>query len=283
MDRLERELAEWRATPPRDLPLSKVEIDPALQPRDERLVSFRDRPRADAASQDHIDRMRHHLEANTGHTVEPVLVADVEGTLYLVDGHHRLRAHKLARRRQVPARVRRMTRERAVLLSKLVNLDGVKLPMHAEQRRDAAWQYLAEVTMRGRLPLPEGESQRTVRARFGIGSKDTIGAMLRKLPKVNPTDYPSDACDPGTGWPRWRHARGSGAPIDEWLAKLDPEQRTEREAERIAGKLAKLRDKADPEAWRRALHLLAKDAKADRDDSEAVRALLESEDEGSDF
>lgn len=279
MENLERELAEWRSTPARELSLSKVKIDPAFQPREMRLVRFRDWSKTEARSREHVDMMRRHLEANTGNTVEPILAADVDGVLYLVDGHHRIQAHKLARRRQVPARVRRMTREHAVLLSKLVNLDGVKLPMEGEQRRDAAWQYLAEVTLRGRLPLPDGESLRTMEARFGV-SKDTIAAMLRKLPKVSPAEWRPEACDPGTGWPRWKYVRGSGWTDGRWT-QPDEAQQVRKDAERVAKGLAKLRDKCEADAWNLGIRLYLEDAKNDEEAKTAIEAALETE--GGDY
>jgi len=152
--------------------------------------------------------MRGVLAASTAAELDPILVADVDGVLFLVDGHHRLRAYSLEKRQTVPARVLKVTRKQALIVSKLVNLDGSKLPMHNEQRKDAVWQYLAEVTLRGMIGLPAGQSQRSLAARFGV-SLDTVQRMLAKLPEVDPTGFPEDSLDAGTRWPRWKHVRVS--------------------------------------------------------------------------
>jgi hypothetical protein len=67
-----------------------------------------------------------------------------------------------------------------------------RLLSNPEQRRDAAWQYMAVVTRRGAVGLPAGESLRTIVGRFGIGY-GTAQRMLCKLPEVNPKDWSSEA------------------------------------------------------------------------------------------
>jgi ParB-like chromosome segregation protein Spo0J len=183
-----------------------------------------------------------------------VLVADVGGGLFVVDGHHRLKAYRRAQRETIPARVYPMDRHRAVVVSKLVNCGERALEMHPEQCRDAAWQYLAAVTRRGAMKLPPGDSCRTLAGRFGIG-KDTVSNMLRKLPKVNPTDY-AGALDPGTGWPRWRTVREGPAGWKQDLEEMDVEQVTQHRAEAMAKKIGALMDSDTPEVFRRALLLL---------------------------
>lgn len=279
MEKLEQTLSRWRQATPRHVPCNGIRTDPALQPRDEKLVPYRDRHRLEKQSAEHVAAMRGLLDSSTSAQLEPVLLADVGGTLLLVDGHHRLTAYRAQRRVAIPARVLETSRERALLASKLVNLDGAKLPLHPEQRREAAWQYLASVTHSGALPLPSGESLRTVAGRFGI-AHSTVSAMLKRLPEVIPGEFAGEACDPGTGWPRWRYLRS-----DPWKAGADamqPEQRMRWQAERMAKSLARLLDGTDPAVWLRAVGLLYLDAKnvqeAEALDALATLADLDTED-----
>ena len=189
-----------------------------------------------------------------------IFVGGENGVLYVVDGHHRLRAYRLSKRETIPARVLPMKHLTAVLVSKLVNCAGRALEMHKEQRYDAAWQWLAAVTHRGAKELPAGESFRSVAGRFGFG-KDTVRKMLRKLPKVNPKEWTDDAHDPGTGFPRWRYVNEHGAGWQDMQTEMTVEQLTQHEAERLAKKIGALLDKATPEAMTRALEMLANEAK----------------------
>jgi hypothetical protein len=89
------------------------------------------------------------LKASHDVQLEPLLVAEIEGRLGVVDGHHRLKAYRRAQRETIPAPVMPMNRQQAVLVSKLLNCADRALEMHPEQRRDVAWQYLVVV------PSPE--------------------------------------------------------------------------------------------------------------------------------
>lgn len=263
-------LEMWRRTEPTEVPCREVRTQEALQPRVQRLAPYRDWPRLEDASEDHVAVMRSRLAANSAVELEPVLVAQVDASLLLVDGHHRLRAYIAERRTTIPARILQVTLRQAILASKLANLDGAKLPLHSEQRRDAAWQYLAELTHSGALSLPDGESLRSVGARFGIAA-NTVRAMLKKLPEVDPSSYSEEAFDPGLRWPRWKYVRESA-----WKGGLDAmpaDMRAEWRAEKVAAQLARVMERADVDIVLRALTLLCGEARAMKDSR--VRAQVE--------
>lgn len=246
---IQQALERLRGAEVRQLPLASLHTDEALQPREGRMVPFKDQARTDRRSEEHVGTMRLALEAAHTIQLEPVLVADIDGALFVADGHHRLKAYRRAQRETIPARVYPMDRRMAVLVSKLVNCDERALEMHAEQRRDAAWQYLAAVTQRGKAGMPEGDSLRAIAGRFGV-SRDTIGRMVRQLSEVNLRDWSSEACDPGTGWPRWRYVRENKGGWQGMNEEMDMQQRTQHEAEKLAGKIGALLDKAAPEVAR---------------------------------
>lgn len=255
LEKLDELLAEWRAIEPQRVTLGRIKQAEAYQPRNNRLAPYKVRGRLEDASEAHVADLASKL--GDGRDLDPLLVARIDDTLYLIDGHHRMKAYRRAGRHSVPVRIRDSTVADALMASKAANCDGVKLPMHAEQRREAAWQYLAMLAMQGRRELPAGESQRGVGRTFGVG-KDTIGAMLRKLPKVNPSDYPADACDPGTDWPQWKHVKGNA-----WrdaFADVPEDVRERHKDERRAAKLGKLIESDGIDAFLRSLHLLEVEA-----------------------
>lgn len=274
----EQALQRLQAAEVQHVSLTTLRTDETLQPRDARMVPLRDRGRVEVRSTEHMGTMRLALEAAQSVQLEPLLVAEIDCALFVVDGHHRLKAYRQAGRETVPARVMHMDHRMAVLVSKLVNCGARALEMHPEQRRDAAWQYVAHLTRQGADELPSGESLRTIAGHFGI-SKDTVANMLRKLPEVNVEAYPTEQCDSGTGFPRWKAVRDwrkqneddnlSGQP-------MNPERWTQREAERVAKKLGMLESGTTAEAWKLALMMYAAEAKleAANDDTQTFLAEI---------
>jgi ParB-like chromosome segregation protein Spo0J len=253
MEKLKHTLAHWMERPATLIPLERIETDEAMQPRSSEAVPAKYRRRLDEMSDLHIARMREDLAAFAGKETEPLLVVECGGRLLLVDGHHRLSAYRLAGRNSVPARLMPLSRPEAVMVSKLVNCDGVKLPLHPDQARDAAWQYLAHVTTYSRMPIPTGLSLRGIAATFGV-SKSTVARMAAKVPEVNPKDYADVAKDPGTDWPRWRYVRGNA-----WrdsTADIPIEKCQRARAERVAEKFAAIMDSEGPQIARMAVEIL---------------------------
>lgn len=256
---VDQAIQRLQAAEVRTLPLSVLKTDDTFQPRVARLVPFKEQGGVEGRSEEHIGNMRLALEAAQHIQLEPVLVADVDGVLFVVDGHHRLKAYRRAQRETISARVLLMDRRLAVLVSKVVNAAGRALPMHKAQQLDAAWQYMVAVTKQGAKGLPLGESLRTIVGRFSIGY-GTAQRMLRKIPEVNPKDWSSEALDMGTGWPRWRYVREAGAGWRDMKEKMDVGQIIQHEAEKLARKIGALMEKATPAAVRLAVQILGIEA-----------------------
>jgi len=171
----------------------------------------------------------------------------------------------------------------AAVVSKLVNCDGVKLPMHKQQAYDAAWQYLAHITKRGRVPRPAELSYRAIAGRFDI-SHMTAKRMIQELPQVKLEEFPEEACDPVTGWPRWQHVRGNA-----WrdnYSDVGIDIRMQHAAERLATRAGALFEKAGPEITLMAVSLMRAQAEDGRYDALAEWASAQDshvEDEHSDY
>ena len=266
LESLESEIAQWRASPSVEVSISSIKTAEGLQPRNPRATRANEAARAEAEAGKHVDRLKEKLADDPLFHLEPILGAVVDdGSLYVVDGHHRVKAYRRAGRCTVPVRKMVTTLERAALLSRLVNLDGVKLPMTAGQCAEAAWQYLATVTGRGRLPLKDvGLSTRKVASKFGVSSHQTVATMWKRM---EATREAADAghfhhswCDPVTGWPNWRYARGQGG--QNWRdIPLDVVEQAK--LERCAKKIAKLHEEFGMELYRRAEELLRIEGDAD--------------------
>lgn len=274
---IQRTLAAWQTLPITMVSLEGIETDEALQPRTRDVVAARDRYRLDEASELHIARLRDDLAAFPSKEVEPLLVAEVDGRQLLVDGHHRRDAYCQARRRVAPVRLLGLSMGEAVMVSKLVNCGGAKLPLHPEQAKEAAWQYLAHVTERGMRPLPTGQSRRGIAGTFGV-SKSTVSRMIEMLPKVKLGDFGEEASDPGTGWPRWKYCKGNA-----WrdaFGDVPQDERLVHQAKRFGERFAAMVDKAPhPRVPRMAAQYLraeGKDAAAD-----LLEQLLDAEDAGN--
>lgn len=276
MEKMIRLLEEWNQQPVEYVTLGRIKMDAALQPRVERVVPLKDRSRYEALREEHLQRLR--LVLDGGHSVEldPVLLADWGKGLFVVDGHHRVRAYRGESRPCIPARVMKVSKADAVLVSKLVNTQGVKLAMHREQSREACWQFLINASNRGEQLL----ANRKLASMFGI-NKDTVASMKRAMQRVNPAEYHPEFNDEWTGWPRWKDVRGNA-----WRGGIDAmsdDQRLQWQAEKIAKKLRGIVEGSDPAAVRLAIALIRQEdefAKFERQQEAAQwQALIPEEDE----
>lgn len=267
----------------RNVALLEVTTHAHLQARSERLVPFKDAGRAKQLSEDHSQVLCAALDASNEVELEPIWLAEIaaepgkniEAGLYVADGHHRLNAYIKAGRRTIPARVLSMDFATAVMVSKPVNCQGCKLSMHREERLDAAWQYLAVVMDRGARPLlPHGESLRSVAGKFGIGHQ-TVSRMLAALRKVSLGEYPPDARDPGTGWPRWKYVRTPKSIWQTPMEMLPDGASTVRKAEELARAIAFMMENTSPEERALALQMLAAEEVPITDPAEAVNFLAD--------
>lgn len=243
-------MADWRAVRPRPVAVDKLRTDPALQPRAMECVGFAQANAEERRSQDHIAVMAARLR-DTSAAMEPVLAIRTDAGLYVLDGHHRLEAYRLAKRGTIAARILSADWATAVAASKLVNLGGEKMAMHQSQRADAAWQLLAQVTQHGQRNMPEGTSQRAIAGRFGI-ALGTVSGMVGRLRErsIDPEAFEPDHRDPGTGWPRWQYARQKNYGA-EWSPPSQEEQVT-RAAANVARVVAEAHEKYGIDALRRA-------------------------------
>lgn len=270
------------ACPTEQVPIAAIRKHEAFTPRAERLVPFRDQTREKNQSDEHIAALTLALGVSQDVQLCPVSLVQCPGSdehrvpagLYLLDGHHRLAAYYRAGRSSIPARVCTMTYEAAVLASKVANCSHRALVMHPSQKRDAAWQYLALVTHRGAIELPEGNSLRKVAGRFGI-SKNTVASMLKALPSVDVSEFHDKALDPGTGFPRWRCVCQSKTPWAATLASMSEQQLLERQAEKLAKALVELRNAYSHPEMALAFEMLkAQDAIEEREPGERAIDLL---------
>lgn len=266
-----------KAAPIDTVPVDDIRMDEALQPRAERVVPYRHRARQAALTEDHVAGLRLVLQVSANTQLDPLLVARIDGQFYVVDGHHRLRAYKLESRNTVPARVRDMTRDDAVKASKVVNSSTNShhtLAMHEEQRREAAFQYLAIVTVRGCKTLKEaGTNTRAIAGKFQIG-KDTVCRMMKKMRTLCLNEFAEEACDPGTNYPLWRYVRDIHSPWRDMQETLTMEQFKQHKAAKLATKFGKLIDEEpDRETLSLALRMLAEERREMEEDRDSIRRL----------
>lgn len=263
----------------RSVPLGDIKTHPGLQPRDTTLLSARDRVRQDDQSELHVRDMAELLKADPRAELVPVELADIGGTLYVVDGHHRLKAYRRARRSAAPARVRAMTWHEASHASKLANLSLAKMEMRPAQKRNALWHHLAFLTDFGARSLPEEVALKKTAGHFGV-SRNTLRSMIRRLPEVDPKAYPGEQRDAITGWPHWKAVSTEAGAM--YQAMQDATRDAWR-ARKCAEALIRLRERWGADALLDGAALLlaeAKDPEALQDASELAHAVAEVAVEG---
>jgi len=265
------------------LPLDKVHTHEALQPRS--LDVLRGSQQADAKqrSAGHVANLRCVLRTSKRAQLEPLLVAQIDGRNYVVDGHHRVRAYRAEKRATIPARVLRMHLTSAALASKLVNLTGRAMAMERAQIIEAAWQTLAAMTDGGHKPLPPGESYVTLEARLGPGHS-TLQRMTKRMQRIVPSEWVDSERDPGTGYPMWNVVRNH-----DWNKGGDAmtyDEVKRRMAERCAAGLVKQLEAFDADVRQLAWEIVVKDHRQLADEAAAFRELeveLCGDDGDSDF
>lgn len=280
MKEMEELLATWRKVKPVKVSLKDLKTDDALQPRAIECMKLAQEPAERKRSEDHVNVLASRL-MTPGNNLEPILAVQTADGLFVVDGHHRLQASRAARRDDIQVRVLVIPWTEAVLASKFVNFGGEKMGVHTEQRRDAAWQWLASITHQGKLPMPKGVSQRLVAERFAI-SVGNVNAMLSRLREgvIDPGHYKDGHIDPGTNWPRWRYARNPEYG-KEWSPPPE-EERLEREGLKLALKIADAVERFGAEVLRIATRQLHERG-GDTGGLEAALEYLDSAEEEGDY
>jgi len=259
MENLDTLLTQWRSIEPAMIEIINIKVDPAFQPRNERLPPFKDQGRMHKTSQHHEDILTGKL--GDGRELDPLLIARIDGCLYLIDGHHRLAAYQREVRTHVPACVRDSTELEAFKASLAVNCDYLKLPMHPEQCREAAWQYIAILTKKGKREWPKDISRRDIGRTFGV-SHDTIATMAQRAVKVNIADFTPEACHPGTRWPHWKWVKGNA-----WrdiFNDVSTDIREQHRVERLAIKYGKDIEKYGFDVFRRAVELIDRETEDEK-------------------
>jgi hypothetical protein len=259
----EQDLRNWQAeTEPTAVMVRTVKKLPSLQPRNAAACIRRDAELDAKQGEQQINRLVDWLQEHPSEEVEPVLLTEVDGKLYVVDGHHRLAAYKRTGRHTIPARVRQFPFKRAVHVAALANLTGEKRVLNSGQRLEAAWQWLAVVTQRGQRKLPKGATMRSVASMYGI-SKMSVQRMTERLPKARADRdarlFREDQMNAVTDWPMWKHARGQG----DWQDRdASADEIHRRKVDQMAAKLATWIEREGAEVFRDACALLGQEAAA---------------------
>jgi len=250
-----------------------IETHDALQPRDPRATDFKDRNSYERQSENHVTGLRGFLEANPSADLEAILACRIDGTLYVVDGHHRLEATRLAQRDTIKARIKTVTMERAVRLSRIVNISHRSLSLSKGQLSESVWQHIIDITRGGMRTLVEaGSSERKVRDLFCGISKSTVNSMVNQLNharelKDNPK-LDEENRNAYSRWPTWRTVRKRLNPKFDEDANDPPSQMVTRLAVKLAAMIDRYGLVEASQAWQLALEENGLDRYVESDDDE---------------
>lgn len=190
----------FKSAPVASVPLVDIHQDPAMQPRDAALLPKTERAteRADRTRQ--LAAMTQRLKDNPKLTLDPLYLARVDGRLYVVDGHTRMDAYAAAKRKQARAAIVPMTRELAVMVSKIVNTTPRARELRRRMTNEAWWALLWQLSDHGRQD--PGPVARSIARQFGVDKKGPTKAChwIRKG-WIEPDKYSAGERDQETGRP----------------------------------------------------------------------------------
>jgi hypothetical protein len=178
-----------------------------------------------ANREDHILSMANVI-VDSGKPLDAILVLQVGGKFYVIDGHHRLAAYDTARwNGDIPARAFGGTLDQAYLEALRLNSRN-KLPMTKDDKQEAAWRL---------VKLQNGSSKEQI-SDWTTVSTSNISNMRRVLKKLQGLERPADAIPIADL--TWRRALR-----EDWAAEdggnWDPDEWKEREASKIVEALMK--------------------------------------------
>lgn len=250
---------------------TSIKLDRQYQPRDPRLIQKHiERLHQLDRLNEMSDQMVSHLKASTSAQLTPVWLVQIGDELTLVDGHHRYKAYTRAKRKMIPAKVLRGTKDPhrwALMSSRLANTRGSQVQLHKDEHTEAAWRTLSELTDFGRIPwstlMDRGYSYRVISNLFsGRPAHTTIQSMVKHLPRVAEEFAPKEG-----EWPSWHRTRKL---LREAFAPEEEESDGVDRTERLALKLAELAQKESSCVYKPALRL------AERMLDEAESASMEA-------
>ena len=268
LETLQSTLKAWGSIPPKRMPLDCLKTKPELQPRSTDSLQVKKRDGWKSASDHHVMTITNAIKA--GNTIEPLLVAEIEGEFLIVDGHHRRRAHATAKATHALCRVLRTDMQTALEVSLVVNVGPTRLRMEDAQSRDALWRWLGRALDYGRKPDAKLPTVRDLEFVFGV-PKSSIGEMIQKARTTKGGDYSAPACFPSDPWPRWRYVHTS-----KWAVPNESEtDKQRRKLESAARDVLRLLAKHGHEVLIDLPAYLRKQAEIDKSDP-AVLALAET-------
>lgn len=194
----------WEAITPQDVALRELKTDPRLQPRDPGLIRHTvDRLGNQDSLTELVEVLATCLRKIPDYVVRPILVADTGEGLFVVDGHHRVKAFSRARRSTIPACVLKAPLRTAMAAARLANCRGSTVPLHRDEVKEAVWEVLSELLRYGtrgwEAASKSGYSYRVIEDMFGAQvGRDTIQRMVHAVPVARELGHSKNS------WPRWR-------------------------------------------------------------------------------
>ena len=179
-----------------------------------------------ANREDHILSMANVI-ADSGKPLDAILVLQVGGKFYVIDGHHRLAAYDTARwNGDIPARAIGGTLNQAYLEAHRLNSRN-KLPMTKEDKQEAAWRL---------VKLQDGSSREQI-SEWTTVSTSNISNMRRVLKKLQGLERSADAIPIADL--TWRRALREDWAAEDGGKEWDADEWKEREANKIVEALMK--------------------------------------------
>lgn len=178
------------------LPLDSLEILPELY---QSRTGYEDEH--GIVDRHHVAKLVAALKASRRVELDPIKVLRIGTRNIVVDGHHRLKAYRNAKRQGIPVEWALGSPKYALLAAGAEN-KKISLPLTSLDRSQRAWTLVA---------LEAGYSKRQIHEGTGA-SESTIASMRKRLKELQ---------DAGEEIPdTWREAKSGKEPDPDWLEKM---------------------------------------------------------------
>ncbi len=251
-------LAEWEAVSPQSVPTRDIKTLPELQPRNLALIKGEiDRLDHNTRLRDMVSSMKTPLKSlPTFDARDAVLVVATDNGLFMVDGHHRLKAYIKARRTTIPAKVLKKPMATAIAVSGMANTRGSTVALHKDEVTEAVWKAVSAILRQGRSTWEQAQAQgyslRVIEEMFSFQvSHDTVRRMKDAVSWLKKQQIAPD------DWPDWRaycKLRRDGITD---ISEPDEGEEVETLARRFVALIGSQRDQIVIPAWIRALEIRA--------------------------
>ena len=201
------------------LEIKSIRLDEKFQPRIRAGIPYRDLHIEEKKRIENIDYLYGRLMIEGD--LNPIHVGNINESLYVLDGWHRVHAYRAAKRESIPAIVEAMTEQEGIQKAALANMKERSLPLMKSQHTEAVWTWLMLEEKQGRIINRNGKCKHQSYSlrdleRLTSTPKSTIDRMLRRIGDAVEEEMSGEQnemrINPATSRPYWKYMKLNNFP-----------------------------------------------------------------------